>query len=495
MAPRAQDDRSRRIAPEFSSKDAGASLVRRDWLSWSARGLGATALLSLLGRDVRVGSAASSLPGWALPSRARRAVEITLIGGLSHIDSFDYKPRLAEFHGKSLQTDAPPDVFFNQVGLLRKNDWEFRQRGASGLWVSDLFPHIGAQADKLVVLRSMVAETANHTPALFMLNSGFQFNGYPALGSWLSYGLGSEADDLPAYVALADARSEPNGGASNWTSGFLPAQHQGVAFRAGAEPVRNLFAAIETSADEERDARDFLARANRRHREQFGDDPQLTARVRAYELAAQMQLAVPRAVDLAQETAAARALYGLDDPVTADAARQCLLGRRLLENGVRFVQIFSGGAIAGTPRSSWDAHEDVRENHGVEARRIDRPVAALLADLSQRGMLEDTLVLFTTEFGRTPFTQSASDVVGVGRDHNKYGFSCWLAGAGRRHGTAYGATDDIGWKVAERPVSWHDFHATVLYLMGIDHERLTYYHNGIQRRLTNVHGAKVEGIL
>ncbi|MBA4064447.1 MAG: DUF1501 domain-containing protein [Isosphaera sp.] len=451
--------------------------------------LAATASLHLLLRDGVVSAAPRPV------AKAKRAVQVSLVGGMSHLDSFDHKPELARRHGQSLQTDTKPDVFFGQVGRLRKPDWEFKQRGKSGLWVSELFPHLAAVSDDLTVIRSMTADSANHTPALFVQNSGFQFNGYPALGSWLSYGLGTLADDLPAFVVLPDGRGDPNGAASNWSSGFLPAQHQGVTFRGGESPVRDLFPEKPVGAAEENDSRRFLGKLNALHLERRGGEADLAARITSYELAAKMQLAVPAVADLAKEAARTKAAYGLDEAVTADCGRRCLLARRLLERGVRFVQVYSGGPIAGTPRTSWDAHENVRENHGAEAARIDRPVAALLADLKARGMLADTLVIFTTEFGRTPFTQSAGDVVGTGRDHNKYGFSCWLAGAGLKPGLAFGATDEVGWKAAEHPVAWHDFHATVLHLLGIDHERLTYYHNGIKRRLTNVHGEVVKGVL
>ena len=466
---------------------------RRDLLSWSVRGLGAAALIDLSQRDAL--RSAELNAEYRIPPRAKRCVQISLIGGMSHIDTFDYKPRLADLHGKSLKTDTPPDIFFNKVGLLRKADWEFHRRGESGLWVSDMFPYISELADDLTVIRSMVADSANHTPALFVENSGFQFNGYPSLGGWLSYGLGSETEDLPAFVVLPDGRSQPNGGASNWTSGFLPAEHQGVAFRSGAEPVRNLNPAAEIATEEDADTRSFLAALNARHLEDFGGEAALAARIRSYELAARMQLAVPAVADLTHESAETQSRYGLDRPETQDCGRRCLLARRLLEQGVRFVQIYSGGAIGGSPRASWDAHESVLENHGIEAKRIDQPVAALLRDLKQRGLLDDTLVLFTTEFGRTPFTQSAADVVGAGRDHNKYAFSLWMAGGGLKPGVAYGESDDIGWKVVDKPVPWHDFHATVLHLLGIDHERLTYYHNGIQRRLTNVHGEVLKDLI
>ncbi len=473
-----------------------SSCNRRQLLDWGVSGLGATAAISLLARDgvVRAApSAESSFPNF--PPRVRRAIQVCLIGGLSHLDSFDYKPQLARYHGKPLGSEEKPDIFFGKVGLLRQNDWAFRQRGESGLWVSDLFPHLADQADQLTVIRSMVSDSANHTPALFVANSGFQFNGYPSMGSWLSYGLGSETDDLPTYVVLPDARGGPNGGASNWSSGFLPARHQGVVFGAGPRPVRDLFPARPIEEQAEAAARSFLQRINALHLERRGADSLLSARMRSYELAARMQLSVPQVSDLSDEPESIERLYGLDDETTADAGRRCLLARRLLERGVRFVQVLSGGPIAGSPRASWDAHENVRENHAAEAARIDKPVAALLADLKQRGMLEDTLVMFTTEFGRTPFTQSDADKVGTGRDHNRYGFSVWLAGGGLQPGTSYGATDEIGWKAVEHPVPWHDFHATVLHLFGIDHERLSYYHNGIRRRLTNVHGHVLRPLL
>lgn len=473
------------------------SINRRDYLSWTSRGIGATAAIALLARDGLLKTTDAASQSESTPSRrlAKRAIHICLIGGLSHLDSFDYKPSLEKLHGKSLQSDEKPDVFFGQVGLLRKNDWDFKPRGQSGLLVSNLFPHIAEQADRLTVLKSMVTGSANHTPAMFFENSGFEFNGFPSVGSWLSYGLGSITDELPAYVVLPDARGGPMGGASNWTNGFLPGQHQGVVFAASSQPVRDLFPPETISLE-----RDAATRAALRslHEHRLGKSPEnelLIARMKSYELAARMQLSVPEVSKLENESQETLSNYGIDTEPTADMGRRCLLARRLLEKGVRFVQLYSGGPIAGNPRSSWDAHESVLENHGAEALRIDKPVGALLADLAQRGMLDDTLVLFTTEFGRTPFTQTAADSVGLGRDHNRYGFSVWMAGAGLKPGIAVGETDEIGWKAVENPISWHDFHATVLHLFGIDHEKLTYYHNGIQRRLTNVHGTVVRSIL
>jgi uncharacterized protein (DUF1501 family) len=299
---------------------------------------------------------------------------------------------------------------------------------------------------------------------------------------------------LPAYVVLPDPRGLPAGGTNNWTNGFLPAQHQGVMFAATGPAIRDLTPARAIPPDVEAASRELHRRLNELHQAEAGVSSELAARMKAYELAAKMQLAVPRVTDISGETAATLSLYGLDRESTAPFGRNCLLARRLIEQGVRFVQLFSGGAF-GSPRINWDGHEDVKANHAQEAALIDRPIAGLISDLRQRGLLDDTLVLFTTEFGRTPFTQSAADQVGKGRDHNQYAFSVWLAGAGLKHGLAYGATDEIGWKSVENRVAWPDFHATVLHLLGIDHKRLTFYHNGIQRRLTNVHGEVVREIL
>ncbi len=471
--------------------------TRRGFLSFSGSSLTSAALTSLLLRDQV--TAADAVPGEAkgVPHhspKAKRVIHLCLCGGVSHIDSFDYKPELAAFHGKSLQSEERPATFFNQIGLIRKNDWKFQQRGDSGLWVSDLFPHLAEVADELTVIRSMVAESANHTPATFEENSGFRLNGFPVMGSWVSYGLGCETDELPSYVVLPDARGLPAGGTINWSNGFLPAQHQGTAFQTKGPAIHDLFPPVPRSDEHEAASRKLLAQINRRHLENSGGEDMLVARMKSYELAAKMQLAVPTVTDLTQETAATRTMYGLDDEETADFGGRCLLARRLLEKGVRFVQLFSGGSF-GSPRINWDGHEDVIRNHTREAGRIDQPVAALLRDLRQRGMLDDTLVLWTTEFGRTPFTQSGADNIGTGRDHNMYGFSIWMAGAGLKHGMAYGETDDIGWKAVDNPIHWYDYHATVLHLLGIDHERLTFYHNGIQRRLTNVHGDVISGVL
>jgi hypothetical protein len=464
---------------------------RRGFLNWSVSGLGAIALTDLLVQEAH----SREKPKPHFEPKAKRVIHICLIGGLSHLDSFDYKPTLEKFHGKPLPSKETPDTFFGQIGLLRKSDWPFKKRGNSGLEISDLFPEIAKHADLLTVIRSMTADSANHTPALYYENSGFGLSGFPSVGAWASYGLGSESEDLPAYVVLPDPRGLPNGGASIWSNGFLPAEHQGTVFGTGQTIIRDLFPKSPPPPDTEAASREFLKHINELHQSRIGEENLLAARVRSYELAAKMQLSIPLVADLSQESPRVLGLYGIDQPKTAPFGRNCLLARRLIEKGVRYVQLFSGGPIAGSPRVSWDAHENVKDNHTLEAGRIDRPVAGLLTDLQQRGLLQDTLVLFTTEFGRTPFTQSGSNTVGTGRDHNKYGFSVWLAGAGLKGGMAYGKTDDIGWKAAENPVPWHDFHATLLHLLGLNHEKLTFYHNGIQRRLTNVHGEVIKGIL
>ena len=473
-------------------------MSRRGFLSTASTGLAGIAATQLLGDAGLL--QANGVPGEALDppphhrARAKRVIHIVLCGGLSQVDSFDYKPQLARYHGGSLPGDQKPDVFFGQVGLLKKSDWSFRQRGQSGLWISELFPHLAGVADELNVIRSMYAETSNHTPATFQENTGFRLNGFPVAGAWLSYGLGCETDNLPAFVVIPDTRGYPAGGSINWTNGFLPARHQGVPMRAKGQAIDDLFPAQPIDAGTETASRGLLARLNRRHAVERDGEDLLTARLRSYELAAKMQMAVPDASALDRERPKVQALYGLERPECVDFGRGCLLARRLLERGVRYVQLFSGGAF-GSPRINWDGHEDMVRNHSREAERIDQPIAGLLKDLRMRGLLDETLVLFTSEFGRTPFSQSKPNEVGQGRDHNQYGFSVWMAGAGLRGGMAHGETDEVGLKAVRNRVNWYDFYATVLHLLGVDHERLTYYHNGIQRRLTNVHGELIRSIL
>ena len=472
-----------------------APITRRDLLARFATGVGGMALASLLARE----SAAAPIAGEAAdppphhPPRASRVIQIFLQGGLSQVDTFDYKPELEKLHGKPVPGDQKPQAFMGKVGLLHKAHFDFKQRGQSGLWVSDLFPHLAEMADELTVLRSLWSGTGNHTPATYEANSGFRTLGFPAAGSWVSYGLGCDVDNLPTFVVIPDIRSLPTGAANNWSSGFLPARHQGVALSTSGPPVRNLTPASGVSAATQAARFAALAELNRQHLAERGAEDPLQSRIRSYELAARMQLAVPEAADLGRESVATQALYGLDNKDCGDFARSCLLARRLIERGVRFVQLWSGAAFGSDVH--WDAHGSVPSNHRREAGQVDQPVAALLKDLRQRGMLDDTLVIFNTEFGRTPYAESAGDQAGPGRDHNPDAFSVWLAGGGLKPGVAYGTSDAIGWKTAENPVDTHDFHATILHLLGIDHTRLTFYHNGILRRLTNVHGHVIRDIL
>jgi hypothetical protein len=472
-----------------------SSIARRDLLANFATGLGGMALASLTARESRAAAIPpeASDPPPHHPPKATRAIQIFLQGGLSQVDSFDYKPALEELHGRSVPGDEKPMAFMGHVGLLHKAHFAFKQRGESGLWVSELFPHMAGVADELTVIRSMWSGTGNHTPATYEANSGFRTLGFPAAGTWISYGLGCEVDNLPTFVVLPDSRAWPTGGANNWASGFLPARHQGVVLNTTGPAVRDLHPA--TKLDDTTQAARFAAVAelNRRHLQERGADDALQSRMQSYALAARMQLAVPEAGDLSQETAQTLEMYGVNSKESADFARSCLLARRLIERGVRFVQLWSGADFGREVH--WDAHGSVPDNHRREAGKIDQPVAALLRDLRQRGLLDDTLVIFNTEFGRTPYAESAGDKAGPGRDHNADAFTVWLAGAGLKHGIAYGTSDEIGWKAVEDRVDVHDFHATILHLLGIDHTRLTFYHNGIQRRLTNVHGNVLTKIL
>ena len=473
-------------------------LTRRHFLWEAGAGLSGIALAWLLNEEARAAAPKTDLSASPyapkpthFPAKAKRVIHIFSCGGVSHLDTFEHKPELIKHHGEEVTNKSKLDTFFGQPGRLMKSPFAFRQHGQSGRWVSELLPHLAGCVDDLTFIHSMVAKSSNHTPATFQMNTGFTMNGFPCLGAWMSYGLGSENQNLPAFVVLPDPRQLPAGGAINWTSGFLPAIHQGTAFRAGTEPIVDLNTPKDVSPARREASLALLNRMNRDFSSANPGDSTLAARIRSYELAAQMQVSVPEIIRFEGESAATKKLYGLESPVTEGFGRNCLLARRLLERGVRFVQLYHGGAFS-SPRINWDAHEDIVDNHSKQAVILDQPVAGLLKDLKARGLLKDTLVIWTTEFGRTPFTQGLN---GKGRDHHPHGFTIWMAGAGLKPGFGYGATDEIGYAAAEKPVTVYDFHATVLHLLGLDHERLTYYHNGIQRRLTDVHGDVVEGIL
>jgi len=451
-----------------------ARLSRRDLLGEFATGLGGAALAALCMRE----SAAAPITGESSdppphhPPRARRAIQIFLQGGLSQVDSFDYKPELERLHGLAVPGEEKPQAFMGKVGLLHKPHFAFRQRGESGLWISDLFPQLGELADELTVIRSMWSGTGNHTPATYEANSGFRTLGFPAAGAWISYGLGCEVDNLPTFVVLPDSRALPTGRANNWTSGFLPARHQGVMLNTSGPAVRDLSPATTAG---QRNASCPICRSS-------GARSPLPCPARSgrWRRRPHAQLRAGGA-DAACHAGGGRLGAGIGGDAQSvwsrsqrerGFGRACLLGRRLLERGVRFVQLWSGAAFGSDVH--WDAHGSVPTNHRRESDKIDRPVAGLLRDLRQRGLLDDTLVIFNTEFGRTPYAESAGDKAGPGRDHNPDTFSVWLAGAGLRHGVAYGASDEIGWKAAENAVDVHDFHATIMHLLGIDHTRLTF---------------------
>ncbi len=470
------------------------ALSRRHFLWQSGGGLGAIALAWMLDRD-RARAAvppAVSARQPHFPPKAKRIVQIFCAGGVSHIETFDHKPALERLDGQSLEGRGENLGFFGQPGHLMKSVYGFRQHGRTGAWVSDLLPHLAGCVDDVCFIKSMVAKSNNHTPATFQMNSGFALNGFPSMGAWLSYGLGTENENLPAFVVLPDPRGQPAGGSINWTSGFLPASHQGVPFRTqGSEPIADLHTPKGFTADERTADMQFLASLNRDFADAHPGDGAFAARLRSYELAARMQTSIPDATSIDSEPESIKRLYGLDNPGTKGFGRNCLMARRLLERGVRFVQILNGGAF-GSPRINWDGHENVKENHDTQAATMDQPVAGLLIDLKQRGLLEDTLFVWNTEFGRSPVTQGLKS---TGRDHHPAVFTSFLAGAGVKAGFTYGASDDIGYDVAEKPVTIPDFHATLLHLLGLDHERLTFYHNGIDRRLTNVEGEIVHGVL
>ena len=463
---------------------------RRRFLSETGTGLGSVALAWLLNGGL-AGAAQGGRVGNDPVPKARRVIQVFSPGGVSHVDTFDFKPELERRDGEPLSGKGELDTFFGKPGVLRKSVYGFRQRGRCGAWVSDVFPHLATCVDDIAFIHSMVAKSPAHQPACYQMNTGFTLAGFPSVGSWISYGLGSESDELPAFVVLPDARGLVNGGTANWSNGFLPAQHQGMPFRMElADPVANLRTPSGQSEAARRAGMELITKLNRDHAARNPSDTALAARIRSYELAARMQVSIPEVLDLAGESEETRRLYGMDNPVVEASARNFLLARRLIERGVRFVQVYNGGAL-GSPRINWDGHEDVKENHDRQAMLLDQPCAALLKDLKRRGLLEDTLLVWTTEFGRTPFAQGT----GRGRDHHQHAFTCWIAGAGVRPGTRIGETGEVGYRPVASAVSVYDFHATILHLLGIDHERLTFYHNGIDRRLTDVHGKVVRGLI
>lgn len=487
-------------------------LDRRRFLSDLGLGLGAIALTDLLGREGLLAATVSGKPplrpvidpghpyAARAPHFAPRATQVLVIfcsGACSHLDTFDYKPELIRRHGQPLPGNETVITFQGAQGALAKSPWEFKPRGQTGKMVSDLLPHLAELTEDFCFIHSMQGKTNTHGPGENFMSTGYTLDGFPSVGAWVTYALGSENQNLPAYVAIPDPRGKPQNSVNNWAPGFLPAAFQGTDFNA-TTPIRNLARPEAIPAAQDEATRDFLRRVNERHAQQFPGDTELAARIASYQLAARMQLTIPEVADLSSEPPHMLKLYGADEggskvkETRAAYARNCILARRLIEKGVRFVQLFNGAyQTGGEGVSNWDGHKDIFNQYSVHGPVMDKPTAGLLMDLKQRGLLVNTLVVWCTEFGRMPTFQKGAQ----GRDHNPDGFTCWLAGAGVKRGFSYGATDEFGYKAVENIVTVHDLHATILHLLGLDHKRLTYYHNGLERRLTDVTGEIVTGIL
>lgn len=501
-----------RQSPQASLPTASSScaqrmnLGRRNFLGQAAQGLSGIALAALLQRDGLLGSDPLSsqpqmdpaTPFAARPShfapKAKNVLMIFCSGACSQLDTFDFKPELIKRHGEPMPGADGLVTFQGKQGNLTKSPWEFRPRGECGKMISDLVPHIGELADDLCFIHSLTGKTNTHGPGENFMSTGFTLDGFPSAGAWVTWALGTDNQDLPAYVAIPDPRGTPQASVNNWGSGFLPAAFQGTDFNA-TSPLRNLEVPPGITTASDHATRGFMQQLNRRHLDTFPGDSELAARISSYELAARMQLSVPEVTDLSSESAATLQMYGADDSsnqLKAAYARNCILARRLVEQGVRFVQLFNGAyQTGGEGVSNWDGHKQLHEQYSLHGPVLDQPTAALLRDLKQRGLMKDTLVVWCTEFGRMPTFQAGAS----GRDHNPEGFTAWLAGAGVKAPYSYGATDEFGYKAIEKVATVYDFHATILHCLGIDHERLTYYHNGVQRRLTDVHGHVLKEIL
>ena len=487
--------------PRSNSLQIPTVATRREMLWRCGQGFGALGLAALLNQEgmlagpvhagqMNLNPLAPKMPHFA--AKAKRAIWLFINGGPSQVDTFDYKPKLAALDGKTLEGFDPTTGFFtDQVGGLMKSPFEFRQYGECGKWVSDIFPHLSRHVDKLAFIHSGYTESNNHSPALFMMNTGVRRMGFPCAGAWMTYGLGSESDSLPAFVVMSDpkGRGLPKGYALNWGAGFLPSVYQGTHLRPTGEPIDNLRRPVEMTLDQQRRQLDLIGELGSHHLQQRSEDRELAARIESFELAYRMQSAAPEALDVNAEPQHIQTLYGIDDPKCAHFAKQCLVARRMLERGVRFVQIYSGGM---ENQRSWDGHSDIEGNHSQFAGETDKPTAALLSDLAQRGLLDDTLVIWGGEFGRGAVAQKGSK---PGRDHNPNAFTAWLAGGGIKAGTSYGETDDIGNVAVTNRVSVHDLHATILHLMGLDHLQLTYRYSGRDFRLTDVAGNVIQDII
>ncbi len=479
--------------PHYFAPPATAN--RRRFLQQSGSGLGMLALGGMLAQQNAARADRSTNPLAAapphFPAKAKSVIWLFMNGGPSHVDTWDYKPELTKRDGQELPGFDPTTGFFSgQVGPLMKSPFTFAPAGQSGKMVSSLFPHMSKHVDKMAFIHSLWTDSNNHSPALFKMNTGMARMGFPCLGSWVTYGLGSESQNLPAFVAMYDTlgRGIPKGHSLNWGAGFLPTVYQGTAFKPQGAPIDNLSRPKEMADEQQRAQLNLLNTLNQKNALAHPAEADLSARVESFELAYRMQMAAPEALDLAKESKETHTLYGLDNPKATHFAKQCLTARRLVERGVRFVQIYSGGMDNDL---SWDGHNNIVKNHGGFAAETDQPIAGLLTDLANRGLLDSTLVIWGGEFGRLPIVQKGSG----GRDHNPHANTVWMAGGGIKGGVSYGATDEIGFKASENRVNVHDMHATILHLMGLDHKKLTYRYNGRDFRLTDVHGNVVKEIL
>ncbi|MFM8188389.1 MAG: DUF1501 domain-containing protein [Pirellula sp.] len=455
---------------------------RRRFCTTAGAGFGSLALLSMLQSQ-----------GAVLPAKAKSVIFLFMFGGPSQVDLFDYKPELQKRDGQTIDNEFRRGS--KTQAVLQASRRTFAQHGESGLWCSDAFPNLAQHVDKMAIVKSLTSDSFAHGSALLQVNCGRILQGHPSLGSWITYGLGTQSNNLPGYVVMLDPRGGPTSGAPNWSSGYMPAAYQGTLMRPGSQPILNLKPPQNIDKQSQRSEIDLLNKLNRRYSEPRKEYSELDARIASYELAFELQMAAPEAMDLGQETAQTIQMYGINEPKPdwhalalgpSTFGRQCLIARRLVERGVRFIQIYSGGGNAGG-QNTWDGHHGIEENLQLHCPEVDRPIAALLTDLDRRGLLESTLVVWGGEFGRMPVSETFNTGGKPGgRDHNPKGFTYWFAGAGVKGGTSYGATDELGETAVENPRHLRDLHATILHLMGLDHRRLTYFHGGLDEKLTGV---------
>ena len=461
---------------------------RRELLHTLGGGIGSLAFADLLTKQGLAATKSPLSPKMPhLPAKAKAVISIFCYGGVSQVDTFDPKPELLKRQGEAMAGVGPVVTVMGNPGGLMPSPFRFKKHGQCGMDISELFPNVAEHADDLALIRSMHALSPAHGPALFQMNTGSILAGHPSVGSWVTYGLGTENENLPGYIVFTDNRGGPINGAPNWSNGYMPASYQGTPFRPTGDPIIDLKPPAGQGLQEQRKWLELVEKLNQKHLDQNPDDSELSARIYSYELAFRMQTSATDAIDIRNESRATRKLYGLDEQPTEYFGRQALMARRLVERGVRYVQIYSGG---GNFDPSWDAHWNLKKNHSMHCAETDRPIAGLIKDLKSRGLFDSTLIVWHGEFGRLPISERMD-----GRDHNASGFSVWLAGGGVKGGTIIGATDDYGYRAVENPKSVYDLHATILRAMGIDHEKLTYRFNGRDMRLTDVHGHVIKEAL